>query len=83
MKKCCSESYNYNDTTTQAILLATASPSTTAATAVATTAVAPPPQWHIADAEIKDPSVENPDIRGYPIQAWRRSVLTSSSSSIP
>ena len=30
-------------------------------------------QWGTADAEIKIPSVENPELKGSPFKAWSRS----------
>ena len=35
-----------------------------------------PPLWGTADAEIKVPSVEKPELRGYPLKAWGRSVYS-------
>ena len=32
------------------------------------------PQWGAADAEIKVPSVENTELKGFPFKAWSRSV---------
>ena len=31
------------------------------------------PQWATADAEIRDPSFENPELKGSPFKAWSRS----------
>ena len=33
-------------------------------------------QWVTADAEIKDPSVENPELKGSPFKAWSRSRIS-------
>ena len=34
------------------------------------------PQWSTADAEIKDPSVEKPELKGSPFKAWSMSVYS-------
>ena len=33
-----------------------------------------PPQWGAADADIKDPSDENTELRGSPFKAWSRYI---------
>ena len=35
-----------------------------------------PPQWGIAEAEIKETSVENPELKGFPFKAWSGSVCS-------
>ena len=35
------------------------------------------PQWGTADAEIKDPSVQNAELKGSPFKVWSRSELIS------
>ena len=37
------------------------------------------PQWGAADAEIKVPSVENTELKGFPFHAWSRSVYSRTS----
>ena len=34
------------------------------------------PQWGTVDVEIKDLSVENPELKGSPLEAWSRSEYT-------
>ena len=34
------------------------------------------PQWGAADAEIKRPSGQNPELRGSPFKAWNKSVYS-------